>query len=119
MVCMCVMLLVFCSSIRRQTRCSLVTGVQTCALPIFGDSCGITILPCFTYHAPTLFSVNSMTENLIVFAHGKESGPWGIKIKHLAKTAEQRGFDVISPDYRHTQEQIGRASCRERVCQYV
>src|SRR3546814_18659922 len=25
----------FCSSIRRHTRCALVTGVQTCALPIF------------------------------------------------------------------------------------
>src|SRR3546814_6650427 len=25
---------VFCSSRRRQTRCALVTGVQTCALPI-------------------------------------------------------------------------------------
>src|SRR3546814_5993539 len=24
----------FCSSIRRHTRCALVTGVQTCALPI-------------------------------------------------------------------------------------
>src|SRR3546814_18354521 len=30
---------VFCSSIRRHTRCALVTGVQTCALPIslFGN----------------------------------------------------------------------------------
>jgi alpha/beta superfamily hydrolase len=45
-----------------------------------------------------------MTENLIVFAHGKESGPWGTKITHLAKTAERRGFDVISPDYSHSQE---------------
>src|SRR3546814_4785359 len=26
----------FCSSRRRHTRCALVTGVQTCALPIFG-----------------------------------------------------------------------------------
>src|SRR3546814_9613731 len=25
----------FCSSRRRQTRCALVTGVQTCALPIY------------------------------------------------------------------------------------
>src|SRR3546814_10681763 len=31
---MCV-LLIFCASRRRQTRCALVTGVQTCALPIF------------------------------------------------------------------------------------
>src|SRR3546814_14960394 len=29
------MLVVFFSSIRRDTRCALVTGVQTCALPIF------------------------------------------------------------------------------------
>src|SRR3546814_1924515 len=57
--------------------------------PRLGDACGITILPGFTYHAPTLFSVNSMTENLIVFAHGKESGPWGIKIKHKPKKAEK------------------------------
>src|SRR3546814_2789120 len=27
--------LFFCSSRRRHTRCALVTGVQTCALPIF------------------------------------------------------------------------------------
>lgn len=71
-------------------------------------ACCTMILLGFAYHAPTLFSVNSMTENLIVFAHGKESGPWGIKIKHLAKTAERRGFDVISPDYRHTQEPQAR-----------
>src|SRR3546814_7944637 len=31
----CVMLFFFFSSIRRHTRCALVTGVQTCALPIF------------------------------------------------------------------------------------
>src|SRR3546814_2790341 len=29
------MLFCFCSSRRRHTRCALVTGVQTCALPIF------------------------------------------------------------------------------------
>src|SRR3546814_3621993 len=27
----------FCSSRRRHTRCALVTGVQTCALPIFSE----------------------------------------------------------------------------------
>src|SRR3546814_18638581 len=29
--------LFFCSSRRRHTRCALVTGVQTCALPIYVD----------------------------------------------------------------------------------
>src|SRR3546814_9053632 len=34
---MCVLVLFFFSSRRRHTRCSLVTGVQTCALPILAD----------------------------------------------------------------------------------
>jgi len=38
-------------------------------------------------------------KTLILFAHGKESGPWGSKIKHLAAIAEQIGASVLSPDY--------------------
>lgn len=41
---------------------------------------------------------------LVCFAHGKESGPWGIKIKRLAACAEAYGLDVISPDFRFSQE---------------
>lgn len=36
---------------------------------------------------------------LVLFAHGKESGPWGSKIKHLAAIAERQGAKVLSPDY--------------------
>ncbi len=36
---------------------------------------------------------------LVVFAHGKESGPWGSKIKYLAAIAERLGTQIISPDY--------------------
>lgn len=36
---------------------------------------------------------------LVVFAHGKESGPWGSKIRHLAEIAARRGAAVLSPDY--------------------
>jgi alpha/beta superfamily hydrolase len=36
---------------------------------------------------------------LVAFAHGKESGPWGSKIKHLAAITERLGAQVISPDY--------------------
>src|SRR3546814_8865149 len=35
----------FFSSRRRHTRCALVTGVQTCALPIFGPGAGSGYLP--------------------------------------------------------------------------
>lgn len=38
-------------------------------------------------------------EPLVVFAHGKESGPWGSKIQHMAKIAEMLGCKTFSPDY--------------------
>lgn len=37
-----------------------------------------------------------------IFSHGKESGPWGSKIKRLANTAAQYGYDVDSIDYSDT-----------------
>lgn len=43
------------------------------------------------------------TERLVCFAHGKESGPWGTKITRLAEVAKARGFEVMSLDYRATQ----------------
>ncbi len=49
-----------------------------------------------------------MTENLVVFAHGKESGPWGRKITRLAEVARRHGFEVISPDYSHTHDPRAR-----------
>ena len=42
--------------------------------------------------------------NVVYFAHGKESGPWGHKIRRLARIARTLGFDVESPDYQDTQD---------------
>lgn len=36
----------------------------------------------------------------VVFSHGKESGPWGTKIKRLSEIAKRNGFEVDSLDYR-------------------
>lgn len=47
-------------------------------------------------------------EHLVCFAHGKESGPWGTKITHLAAAARKRGFEVASPDYSHTPDPRAR-----------
>lgn len=52
-------------------------------------------------------------ENLVCFAHGKESGPWGTKITFLAERARARGFDVMSPDY------SGSHDPKERVKQLL
>src|SRR3546814_2365900 len=73
----------FCSSRRRHTRCALVTGVQTCALPI---GC----------QAP---------------AGGRAAGP--------GRAPAVPNGQKRAPSVRNGPEQIGRASCRERVCQYV
>lgn len=39
-----------------------------------------------------------MSQITVIFAHGRESGPWGVKIRILAKVAEGFGCAVISRD---------------------
>lgn len=60
-----------------------------------------------------------MQNLLVVFSHGKESGPWGSKIRSLANVAERLGGHVISVDYRehpvgvhHDQNAEGEADRR-------
>src|SRR3546814_6743284 len=84
----------FFSSRRRHTRCALVTGVQTCALPI-----------------PWLRWALGMLLNLLY-----PDVPPGTLVANLI------GGYVIGLAIAYsvqTPHQIGRASCRERVCQYV
>src|SRR3546814_1589198 len=47
---------VFFSSRRRHTICALVTGVQTCALPIYGRVCVIEIVETIAKDAPQQIS---------------------------------------------------------------
>ena len=39
------------------------------------------------------------TKICVCFSHGKESGPWGTKIKQMVPIAEEFGFAVESIDY--------------------
>src|SRR3546814_4226211 len=82
-VLLCVYISFFFSSRRRHTRCALVTGVQTCALPISPMR-----------YDPTL---------------PRPAGGRG------ARGITGTGFSAMG----FFAKQIGRASCRERVCQYV
>src|SRR3546814_10119083 len=84
--------LFFFSSRRRHTRCALVTGVQTCALPI---SRGYA-------------TRGSGTPGDCSFLR---------RVIHLAVVV-QEADGLASADHRKAKE-IGRASRRERVCQYV
>src|SRR3546814_1772589 len=78
----------FFSSRRRHTMCALVTGVQTCALPISA------------VHQPGEPAAVQLAQTGSDEWSDGESGDFGAE-----------------PDY--NDPQIGSASCRERVCQYV
>lgn len=45
----------------------------------------------------------------VIFSHGKESGPWGTKIRQLANTAQALGCQVTSLDYRDSMDPDVRA----------
>src|SRR3546814_4736188 len=79
----------FFSSRRRHTRCALVTGVQTCALPISRANPMWALLGILL--APFRFARHIIV--VILFAMVLFAALFLL--------------------------QIGRASCRERVCQYV
>src|SRR3546814_2985790 len=80
----------FYSITRRHTRCVLVTGVQTCALPIWKEWC-------------SGYDMDPATV-LKTFDDGAEGVDEMVVVKDI-------------PFYTHCE--IGRASCRERVGQYV
>src|SRR3546814_9937571 len=93
--------LCFCfSSRRRHTRCALVTGVQTCALPI---------------------SLNLLGD----FGGGGTYLAFGIVAALVERFRSGRGQIVDAAIVDGTASlmamfsAIGRASCRERVCQSV
>src|SRR3546814_4543817 len=92
-VCILVALFVFFfSSRRRHTRCALVTGVQTCALPIFSQ-------------------LMSLAERI-----ARSEGAFrGVRQRLI----RPRLMSPIGSTFVKAREEIGRASCRERVCQYV
>src|SRR3546814_2036528 len=91
----------FFSSRRRHTRCALVTGVQTCALPILsGDT------------RPGVPAVITQTVDL---ADRHDAAPPAQSALRLGALPDRGGLKFSSEVFK----QIGRASCRERVCQYV
>src|SRR3546814_8660501 len=101
---MCILLRVSCSlsfvfffaSRRRHTRCALVTGVQTCALPI-SSACAAT------------------TDR-----DGCGRGPLRKKKRRCkpCDTGVNKGRCNGAQRGSRDGLEIGRASCRERVCQY-
>src|SRR3546814_5871901 len=97
----------FFSSRRRHTRCALVTGVQTCALPISAM---------LEHHlTPELGKPEDIAEVVAFLASDQSRFITGSAV------VADGGFtshSAIYADMRRWAE-IGRASCRDRGCQYV
>src|SRR3546814_4980701 len=93
----------FFSSRRRHTRCALVTGVQTCALTI---------------------SVEVLDREQIVAAEPAAGAQWpqALLFPDIAQVRNHRLAKALVASVRELGvelQEIGRESCRERVCQYV
>src|SRR3546814_15207900 len=119
----------FFSSRRRHTRCALVTGVQTCALPI-SDAAGIPdaitmqmteILGSKIDFIRDLRSDDYFRIVYETYSHnGHEVGSGrvlALEFSNRNKTYEAVWFTPEGESGSYSE--IGRASCRERVCQYV
>src|SRR3546814_18552947 len=119
----------FFSSRRRHTRCALVTGVQTCALPISYE---------FRHHVRLIPIAMTEAVKRIPFARNTEAAceraPVRRKLSRrplVAPVVEVREemprlqpwHVVEKSQFEHAWEyryhQIGRETWRERVCQYV
>src|SRR3546814_2319847 len=109
----------FFSSRRRHTRCALVTGVQTCALPIW--IAGVSgILARGTAIAEGSMARTSAWGFLV----GLPLGAMAIRLGTDWEPAVFASWPVLVPagllvGFGTRLGKIGRVSCRERVCQYV
>src|SRR3546814_1179601 len=93
------------SSRRRHTICALVTGVQTCALPIYALE-----------SAQEERQGEAASHQARIVELERENGELRVMLHALLLGVEAGSRDTLAGTLR---DQIGRASCRERVCQYV
>src|SRR3546814_10584103 len=142
--------LFFFSSKSRHTRCALVTGVQTCALPICKLPLAVTFDPEWHYglddphadrHSKPWTNAQGQAQGTCVhcgncdigcqvaakntldlnYLAAARSAGAAIRADHIVRKLTpldgggyRVGFERIAEG-----RQIGRASCRERVCPYV
>src|SRR3546814_15241018 len=135
-------ILFFFSSRRRHTICALVTGVQTCALPILLKRTSPRIYKDQLVAVRALLRDHQLADTVLVTDLSQRQELTASMLKRYLEAnqqARQRGRiapSSVSGLHRHRpldlgayahvghsggQEvtQIGRASCRERGCRYV
>src|SRR3546814_9738532 len=98
----------FFSSRRRHTRCALVTGVQTCALPILSTALSSFDVPQDWKIREDIFLSYIKADLDTNIGSVGLTGNFGVQAVYTDQSSG--GFRAA---------EVGRASCRERVCQYV
>src|SRR3546814_3665800 len=102
-------LVFFFSSRRRHTRCALVTGVQTCALPILVMFVMIDRLSSFYNNLNMFYMTLMMVSPMVVLMV--------LAMRDMFLSKRLNTLLLLGSAVAFFE--IGRASCRERVCQYV
>src|SRR3546814_6945885 len=102
----------FFSRRRRHTSCALVTGVQTFALPISNRAELEEFGVCMTTPAHAVAYADCEWSAACLTALDEQGDPQWTAWKDNAMQRAREATPKVEP-------QIGRASCRERVCQYV
>src|SRR3546814_6350779 len=97
------------SSRRRHTRCALVTGVQTCALPILARDAPGRNAQRRAAEGPQM----KPKHQRLILAIVALAGVAGAGVLGASALRDEAAY------FRTPAEEIGRASCRERVCQDV
>src|SRR3546814_1384687 len=100
----------FFSSRRRHTRCALVTGVQTCALPISDDASEGRILIALDVDGTVILEDETPSPGVVeAVAHAQERG-------HEVMLATGRSWDSRSEERRVGKECV--STCRSRWSPY-
>src|SRR3546814_17468111 len=122
----------FFSSRRRHTRCALVTGVQTCALPIFRRTGRIPALStracqrlrrqvlALRVHDALAAGASIRDVGIMLFGFERVRDEWADEaLKWHCRRLIALAREMVAGGYRTLlgSGQIGSASCRERVCQ--
>src|SRR3546814_7073735 len=120
-----VLFLFFFSSRRWHTRCALVTGVQTCALPILLQSMVDSPIPT---RAEVLDVANAVIDGTDAVMLSAETAAGSFPVRAVEAMARicigaekqfEADIDFGKASRNLQRAENGRASCRERVCPYV
>src|SRR3546814_1952227 len=112
----------FFSSRRRHTRCALVTGVQTCALPIYLNELVESASFLFATRplamsekAAALLDDGSRRLLAVISSRLAAQKHWTIEALEATTKAIAAAFELDLGKLAQPMRESGRASCRERV----